>query len=614
MNPDESSPPPSPPPASPVPWRIVGMALAAVGAITGAGLWWNHHQDKKSAQGPAPALPAASKLPEEVGAVPPPAAAAPEPVPAAPAPAPSGPLTPLTLLTPPTPPEPPPPPDKTAKPETASASSPAPDGGPDADRQARLEKYNRLRDQMKAEKDAAEAVNAATAALAPLLPPPAAFPESVVPAAPASAAAAARPAPLPPTAAGELKFVPGPLQASREGASAAFALPGIGAPAPPAAAPPDDDGGVPESGPGLKSVDFGAVSDEGAPANRVPAPALPFVLLSRVVPSPWDADSELVFVGLQPVAPAQIAKPKANIVFLVDDSISMGDPGKLPLLRQAVGKFLDRLGPDDRVALVVYAGDSALLLPSTPVGANKEMIRASFAPNRLAAVASGRPGVSLQIAYDIARQNFVPDGFNRVVAVTDGDLNLGVGESGGLYDYVTRHARDGITLSIIGLGDDFAIGPKVRQLLRAGRGRAVSAHTEGAVGLALDKEIAAPPAESVRDLRFDLPVGPDRAAAWRLVGYQNRLAASAGGGFLAVYEVRKKTPAAGAPAPGLHEMSLRFRRESAAADEILAETLDSGPPPGLDPRVFRDFASSVGEVRKRVENLSAEPHGAGDAP
>jgi hypothetical protein len=117
----------------------------------------------------------------------------------------------------------------------------------------------------------------------------------------------------------------------------------------------------------------------------------------------------------------------------------------------------------------------------------------------------------------------------------------------------------------------------------------------------LDKEVAAPPPESVRDLRFDLPVGPDRAAAWRLVGYQNRLSGTVPGGFLAVYEVRKK-----AAAPGPQEMNLRFRRESAASDEILAQSLDSGPPPGLDPRVWKEFSQTVGEVRKRVESLPAD--------
>ena len=63
--------------------------------------------------------------------------------------------------------------------------------------------------------------------------------------------------------------------------------------------------------------------------------------------------------------------PPSNLVFLIDVSGSMNVPNKLPLLKSAFGLLVNELRPQDRVAIVVYAGAAGLVLESTP-GNRKE--------------------------------------------------------------------------------------------------------------------------------------------------------------------------------------------------------------------------------------------------
>ncbi len=60
-------------------------------------------------------------------------------------------------------------------------------------------------------------------------------------------------------------------------------------------------------------------------------------------------------------------RPRANLVFLIDTSGSMNAPNKLPLVQQSLSMLLDQLEPDDRVAIVTYAGSAGTALEPTPV-------------------------------------------------------------------------------------------------------------------------------------------------------------------------------------------------------------------------------------------------------
>src|SRR5262249_38673740 len=98
----------------------------------------------------------------------------------------------------------------------------------------------------------------------------------------------------------------------------------------------------------------------------------PFSVTTEVASCPWAADHRLVRIGLK--GRELEKRPPSNLVFLIDVSGSMEQPNKLPLVQQSLKMLTQQLGENDHVAIVVYAGNSGLVLPSTRGDKHDEII------------------------------------------------------------------------------------------------------------------------------------------------------------------------------------------------------------------------------------------------
>jgi Mg-chelatase subunit ChlD len=173
----------------------------------------------------------------------------------------------------------------------------------------------------------------------------------------------------------------------------------------------------------------------------------PFAAHVEVTGCPWTQGHRLVRVGLKGRELAQ--RPPSNLVFLIDVSGSMDEPGKLPLVKQGLRELIAQLGERDRVAMVVYAGASGLALPSTS-GDRKDEILAAL--DRLDAGGSTNGGAGIELAYRTAIENFKDGGVNRVVLCTDGDWNVGITDHAQLEELIAQKARSDVFLSVLGFG------------------------------------------------------------------------------------------------------------------------------------------------------------------
>ena len=176
--------------------------------------------------------------------------------------------------------------------------------------------------------------------------------------------------------------------------------------------------------------------DYPLPATR----EAPFSVTTDVATTPWNPATRLLRIGLRgydlPRAGKDgLGRPPANLVFLVDVSGSMGEADKLPLVKTALAGLADQLGPHDTVSIVVYAGAAGLVLPAT--GDKREIVSAL---DRLSAGGSTAGGAGLQLAYQVARDNFIKGGVNRILLATDGDFNVGVSDSKALIAMVVKNA------------------------------------------------------------------------------------------------------------------------------------------------------------------------------
>ncbi len=248
--------------------------------------------------------------------------------------------------------------------------------------------------------------------------------------------------------------------------------------------------------------------------------AVPFAASMEVAEAPWAPEHRLVRIGLKGREVAASERGAANLVFLLDVSGSMNAPNKLPLLKESMRLLLGRLRPDDRVAIVTYAGASGLALPSTPA-AKASQIAAAL--DELRASGSTNGAMGLELAYDIAKANFVPGGLNRVVLCTDGDFNVGPSSEGELHRLITEKAKSGVFLTVLGFGMGNYKDATLQQLADAGNGNYGYIDTRREAEKLLVEQVSGTLVTIAKDVKLQVEFNPAQVASYRLIGYEKRL-------------------------------------------------------------------------------------------
>ena len=191
----------------------------------------------------------------------------------------------------------------------------------------------------------------------------------------------------------------------------------------------------------------------------------PISLNGEVSTCPWKEGNKLIRVGIQGKKLEKI--PPTNYVFLIDVSGSMKNDDKLPLLKSGFNLLVDELTQQDRVAIVTYAGSDALALESTS-GADKEEIKAAI--NKLGAGGSTAGAAGIVTAYEIAQENFIEGGNNRVILGTDGDFNVGISDRDELVALIEEKRDDGVFLTVLGVGRGNLRDATLEQIANHGNG------------------------------------------------------------------------------------------------------------------------------------------------
>ncbi len=251
-----------------------------------------------------------------------------------------------------------------------------------------------------------------------------------------------------------------------------------------------------------------------------PATDAPFSVTTEIAACPWNPQHKLALVGLQARPLDADHVPARNLVFLLDVSGSMEPPDKLPLVRTAMRMLVDTLTSRDRIAIVVYAGNSGLVLPSTS-GAEKEKIHEAIA--RLEAGGSTNGGAGIQLAYKIAEEQFVKGGINRVILATDGDFNVGVTNQGDLTRLIEHKRDSGIFLSVLGVGTGNVKDSTMEKLADRGNGNYAYLDSLHEARKVLVKEAGATLVTVAKDVKIQIEFNPANVSAYRLIGYENRL-------------------------------------------------------------------------------------------
>ena len=246
----------------------------------------------------------------------------------------------------------------------------------------------------------------------------------------------------------------------------------------------------------------------------------PFSITTELTPCPWNPRHRLALIGLQGRELKDREPSPRNLVFLIDVSGSMMPPDKLPLVRTAMRMLADVLTERDRVAIVVYAGASGLVLPST-TGENKDRIHRALAQLEAGGSTNGASGIRL--AYQVARSNFIVGGVNRVILATDGDFNVGVTNQSELVSLIERERESGVFLSVLGVGTGNLKDSTMEKLADKGNGNYSYLDTLHEARKVLVREAGATLDTIAKDVKIQVEFNPRAVFAYRLIGYENRL-------------------------------------------------------------------------------------------
>jgi Ca-activated chloride channel family protein len=257
---------------------------------------------------------------------------------------------------------------------------------------------------------------------------------------------------------------------------------------------------------------------------RMAAANRPFAANIEVAACPWAPKHRLVRFGIKGREVARAARPKSNLVFLVDVSGSMDDPQKLPLLIDGMRMLTQELGENDRVAIVVYASTEGLALESTR-GDQQEKILAAL--DRLSAGGSTAGGAGIQLAYKVAADNFIEGGTNRVILCTDGDFNVGVTDVEALKQLAADKAKDtGVFLTVLGFGRGNLNDELMEAVADNGNGAYHYVDNRSEARKVLVEQMTGTLVTIAKDVKIQVEFNPTQVAAYRLIGYENRVLAA----------------------------------------------------------------------------------------
>lgn len=308
----------------------------------------------------------------------------------------------------------------------------------------------------------------------------------------------------------------------------------------------------------------------------VSTPDKPFSINTEIATTPWNKNTHLMRIGLSGYTPNTDKEASANLVFLLDVSGSMDSLDKLGLVKSSISMMTKQLDENDSISIVVYAGSSGTVLEPTPGDEHNKILQAL---GRLTAGGTTNGQQGIELAYQLATENFIEDGVNRVILATDGDFNVGTSDVNSLKKLIARKRDTGIALTTLGFGSGNYNDHLMEQLAQEGNGNYAYIDTLGEARKVLVDELDASLINIAKDVKIQVEFNPNTVSEYRLIGYTNRKLANedfdndnvdageigAGHTVTAIYEI------ALAGSGGEKHTATRYQNNDASSGQKLGE-------------------------------------------
>ncbi len=246
----------------------------------------------------------------------------------------------------------------------------------------------------------------------------------------------------------------------------------------------------------------------------------PFAVQTHIGACDWNKKHQLMMVNLQAKTIEKENLPASNLTFLLDVSGSMSY--SLNLVKKSMRLLVNQLSERDKIAIVVYAGASGLVLEPTSCDKKQTILNAL---DNLQAGGSTAGGAGIELAYKTAMENFIKNGNNRIILATDGDFNVGISNDDALVKLIEEKRKSGVFLSVLGFGSGNYKDSKMEKLADHGNGNYAYIDNLMEAQKVLVTEMGGTLVTIAKDVKIQIEFNPENVISYKLIGYENRILA-----------------------------------------------------------------------------------------
>ena len=213
-------------------------------------------------------------------------------------------------------------------------------------------------------------------------------------------------------------------------------------------------------------------------------------------------------------------RPQQNIVLLLDVSGSMRR--NTVEVQAMVATILSKLKDGDKLSLVTYSARDRVLFRGMKIRDEKDRIRALETLLAVGVWGCTHGSAGIETAYQIGKEEFIEGGNNQVILITDGDLNFGITDKGGLAELIEEKKKTDLFLSVVGTGIHNFRDDKLETLCKHGNGVYRVVNNLADVKKCVNTEYASLVNVIAKDVKAQVEFNPEVVESFRLLGFENR--------------------------------------------------------------------------------------------
>ncbi len=240
-----------------------------------------------------------------------------------------------------------------------------------------------------------------------------------------------------------------------------------------------------------------------------------FAVYTEILPK--GSEKELLFIQVQA---KQEAKEHQNIVLLLDVSGSMAENAEVT--QEAVAAIISKLKPGDIFSLITYSTTDRTVIKGFEITGDqdKEDLMGTILSLKISGCTNGSAGI--ETAYRIGEEYYHEGWSNQVILITDGDLNFGITEKGGLKSLIEEKKKSNLFLSVIGTGIWNYKDDNLEALSKHGNGTYCVINSLEDVEESVSRRYISLTNIIAKDVKAQVEFNPKYVKEYRLLGYENR--------------------------------------------------------------------------------------------